>query len=278
MSATCWTCAADAGPCRSLGSLPFAECERCGLVFRDDPAAGDVQAVYAEGDYAEERGSHYDSDEEEGDRRRDARVRLRWLARHAAGGRLLDVGAAGGAFVLEAGRAGYDAVGIEPTPAFAARARERVGVAVRETTIEDAALAPESLDVVTMWHVLEHVPHPRAQLERVAQAMRPGAVLALEVPNFGSAVAARTGPDWPSLQPEVHVSQFSPRSLRALLESAGLRPVEIGTTALTPYLPLRGRFAPRHVGARFKAAAWLRTLAPTHPSGHELLRAIAVRP
>ena len=204
-------------------------------------------------------------------------MRLRWLARHAPGGRLLDVGAAGGAFVLEAERAGYAAWGVEPTPAFAKRARGRLGLDVRTGTLEDLALEPGSLDVVTMWHVLEHVPAPLDALAHVHAALRPGGTLALEVPNFGSAVARRTGAAWGSLQPDVHVNQFSARALRALVERAGFAVAEVSTIPITPYLPPLRRLAPRHLAARAKAARWLRTPRGVHADGHELLRLAARR-
>jgi len=273
----CTVCGGATVPCSALTPWPFASCTRCGLVFRTEAHAEAVHAVYAEGGYVAGRGHHYATDEEEAARRRDARVRLRWLGRHARRGRLLDVGAAGGAFVLEAGRAGFAAAGIEPTPEFAHRAREALGVDVRTGTLEESELEPGELDVVTMWHVLEHVPEPAGALRQLRAALRPGGVLAVEVPNFGSAVSAHMGVNWTSLQPDVHVNQFSAASLRALVERAGLIAAEVSTVPITPYLPLAGRLDPRHLVARAKATVWLRTPRQMHPSGHELLRVAAIR-
>ena len=166
----CWICGRGAAPDPTLGELGFARCGGCGFVFRPE-LAGAARRTYETGAYEEVRGAHY-TEAEVAARRRDARVRLAFLAPHAPGGRLLDVGAAGGAFVAEARDAGYDARGIEPTPAFAAHARERLGVDVAEGTLEDARLRPGSLDAVTMWHVLEHVPRPVEQLRRVREALR----------------------------------------------------------------------------------------------------------
>jgi SAM-dependent methyltransferase len=274
----CKGCGQRTVPCEALAPWPFVSCTACGLVFRARVEEEAIHAVYAGGDYDSDRGHQYASDEEDADRRRDAIVRLRWLRRHADAGRLLDVGAAGGAFVLEARRIGFAAWGVEPTPTFAARARERHGLDVRTGTLEEVALDPGGLDVATMWHVLEHIPEPRAALERLHAALRPGGTLAIEVPNFGSAVARRMGSGWTSLQPDVHVNQFSAASLRALLERAGFAPVEVSTVPITPYLPVRSRLGPRHLAARAKAAVWLRTGRGEHPHGHELLRAAAIRP
>jgi SAM-dependent methyltransferase len=259
---TCRLCGSPAEGCTELAPFPFARCRECGFVFREH---AEVRAVYER--YVAEDPA----------RRRDARVRLRWLRGAASQGDLLDVGAAGGAFVAEASAAGFAAWGIEPTPAFAEHARTVLGVDVRSGTIEDTELAPASVDVVTMWHVLEHLPEPILQLRRVAEALRPGGVAAIEVHNYGSAVAGRLGSDWGSLEPDVHVSQFAPETLAAALERSGLRPLRIETVPITPYLtPLR-RLDPRHLAGRAKAALWLRSFESPHPHGHELLRALAQR-
>jgi SAM-dependent methyltransferase len=273
----CPICDGRTVPSARLGRLGYRECSRCGFVFRPDVDEAATREVYEGGAYAEAHELYADPARIDG-LRRDARVRLRWLAPHAASGRLLDVGAAGGAFVAEAVGAGYDARGLEPTPAFAGFARERLGVDVMDGTIESAALPAASLDVVTLWHVLEHLPDPRDAVDRLRDALVPGGVLALEVPNFGGALAQRDGASWGSLQPDVHVNQFTPGALAALLTRVRLEVVELGTVPITPYLPKARRLDPRHIAARLKAAGELRSVRTAHPTGHELLRAVARRP
>src|SRR6058998_3538511 len=115
----CWACGAATGSDPELGDLGFARCPACGFVFRTDLGRSELDDVYGDGAYEAVRGEHYASDEQLGARRSDARVRLSYLAPHARAGRLLDVGAATGAFVAAAAEAGFDAFGIEPTPSFA---------------------------------------------------------------------------------------------------------------------------------------------------------------
>lgn len=196
----------------------------------------------------------------------------------ARAGRLFDIGAAGGAFVLEAAAAGFDASGVEPVPSFARAAREQLNLDVRDGRAEDLDLSPGGFAAITLWHVLEHIPDPLEHVARLGRALRPGGALALEVPNAGSAVAAHMGAAWPSLEPAVHVNQFAPASLRLLLERAGLVVRDMRTTAITPYLPSTACLRPRHLAARAKAALWLRDARAEHPDGHELLRAVAARP
>ena len=275
---SCWVCGGAAGPCAALTPLAFRQCRACGFVFRPEVDEAATRAVYEGGAY-EERGFavDYAVDTTVDERRTNARVRLTWLLQHADGGRLLDVGAAGGAFVLEARDAGFDAFGVEPAPAFARHARETLGVDVRDGRVEDLGLDDGSLDVATMWHVLEHVPEPRGTLDAIRAALRPGGALVIEVPNLDSVAARRMGVTWTHLDADVHVSQFTPPTLRALLEGAGFAVDDLHTVAHGIYLTRRERWAARHVAHRVQLSRG-GAIGLRHPTRHEFLRAVARRP
>jgi SAM-dependent methyltransferase len=275
-SPACWICEGATAPDAALAPLPFVRCTACGFVFRPE-LAEHAHEVYEGGDYEDVRGAHYAGAAETADRDRDAQVRLAFVAEHAGapGGDLLDVGAAGGNFTAAAARAGYRARGVEPVPAFAAFARDTTGADVSDGTLEDLDLPPGSLDVVTMWHVLEHIPRPVGELRRIRAALRSGGLLTIEVPNAGGVAARSDGKAWGSLEPDVHVNQFAPATLRLALEQAGFRVGLIDTVPVTPYLPATGRRSPAHVSSRLKVALLGRAPRAHHPSAHELLRAIA---
>jgi 2-polyprenyl-3-methyl-5-hydroxy-6-metoxy-1,4-benzoquinol methylase len=271
----CWICEGSLQPCARFAPQPFCECEQCGFIFRPDLDVAALNRVYAEGGYEDMRGEQYLA--ELTHRRRDACVRLSYVEPWVRRGRLLDVGAAGGAFVAEAAAHGYNASGIEPVPSFARAAREQLGVDVREAGLADVDLHESAYDVITLWHVLEHLPEPVVHLRRIASALDTEGRLALEVPNADSAVSRHMGRSWPSLEPTVHVNQFAPATLRLALERAGFVVLDMRTTTITPYLTLRARVSPGHIAGRLKAAAWLGDPRAEHPSGHELLRAVARR-
>jgi 2-polyprenyl-3-methyl-5-hydroxy-6-metoxy-1,4-benzoquinol methylase len=269
MTAACWLCGGATGADDDLGDLGFVRCAQCGFVFRPDLDPDALAQIYEGDEYGEDRAQEYMADGELQDRRRDARVRLGYIAPFAQGGTLLDVGASTGAFVAEAAAAGFDAWGIEPTPSYARLAREQLGVDVRDGMLERHELEPGGLAAVTLWHVLEHIREPLGPLRLLRDALADGGILALEVPNAGGAMARHEGAAWESLQPDVHVSQFTPDTLRIALERAGLRVLDISTVPITPYLTARARLDPRHVAYRVKTARW-RGLG-----GYDLLRAAA---
>lgn len=274
MTTPCWLCGSATGADDKLAGLGFERCTSCGYVFR--PAEVDELRDVYEGGVYEDRdfATGYAVEETIDERRRNARVRVRYVQGFADGGSLLDVGAAGGAFVLEAGLAGFEARGIEPSPAFARHARESLGVDVADGRLEDAQLEPGGLDVITLWHVLEHVPDPVAALSLCARALRPGGAIVLEVPNLDSAMYEIMGTAWTHLDPQAHVSQFTPATLSDALTRAGMRVVATETVGIGAYLRPHERLAPGHLAYRAKL---LRhgVIGGRDARRHELLRAVA---
>jgi 2-polyprenyl-3-methyl-5-hydroxy-6-metoxy-1,4-benzoquinol methylase len=149
--------------------------------------------------------------------------RLRIAAEAAAPpARLLDVGAGRGRFVLAASQAGYLAHGIEPVRERVAEAT-RSGASVEQAGIANARVEPGSLDIVTMWHVLEHVEDPAGSLRRVSHWLAPGGYLVLAIPNFSSVQARVGGSRWFHLDVPRHRTHFTREGLVRLLMALDLR-------------------------------------------------------
>ncbi|MBA2638113.1 MAG: hypothetical protein H0U79_07835, partial [Solirubrobacterales bacterium] len=87
----------------------------------------------------------------------------------------------------------------------------------------------------------------------------------------------RMGLGWTHLDADVHVSQFTPPTLRALLTTSGLEVVDVHTVAHGAYLTPRERWTPHHVAHRVKLAR-NGAFGLRRPHGHEFLRAVARRP
>jgi SAM-dependent methyltransferase len=106
---------------------------------------------------------------------------------YASGGALVEIGPGGGQFALAASNAGFSVTSIEMDADACERLERLVGVPAIHSAEPELVLAglPPS-DVIAMWHVLEHLPRPRIALERAANNLRPGGVLALAVPNPAS--------------------------------------------------------------------------------------------
>ncbi|MDQ6608051.1 MAG: class I SAM-dependent methyltransferase [Actinomycetota bacterium] len=134
--------------------------------------------------------------------------------------RLLDAGAGRGRFLAAALAAGYDAFGIEPSARGAGTAAA-LGLPVRRAGIEAAGLPAASVDVVTLWHVLEHLDNPAVALAEIARWLRPSGILLVGVPNLSS-WQARAGADrWYHLDPPRHRVHFTEAGVGELLRGQG---------------------------------------------------------
>lgn len=135
-------------------------------------------------------------------------------------GRLLDVGAGRGRFVAAARAAGYEATGIEPSRR-GAEAAAQTDATILLAGIEEADIEPGSVEVVSLWHVLEHLEDPAGGLARVGSWLAPGGTLLVGVPNLDSLQARLGGEYWYHLDVPRHRTHFTPRGLAALLGSRG---------------------------------------------------------
>ena len=149
----------------------------------------------------------------------------------APGARLLDIGAGRGRFVAAARAAGYDAFGIEPS-IRGVQAAAAIGAPVSQATIEQARVAPGSLDAVTVWHVLEHLACPDAGVEQPASWLRPGGRLLVGVPNLASLQARIGGEHWYHLDVPRHRVHFTPAGLHELLRRHGFEILRIHNVVL----------------------------------------------
>jgi SAM-dependent methyltransferase len=210
------------------GVFAVVRCVACGLASTEPRLSGEALARYYPSDY-------YTNVEPEapvepsGINRLIAQTRQRLLERFgpfrdlyaARPGRLLDVGCGSGGLAAEFIARGWSATGIEPSEAAARAARGR-GVEMHVGTLADAPFAPGSFDAVTFNHSLEHVPDPLGDLRAAARLAKPGGIVAVSVPNFGSWERRVFGSRWFQLDLPRHLNHFDRNSLAALAGRAGL--------------------------------------------------------
>jgi SAM-dependent methyltransferase len=206
--------------------MELTRCPGCGVVHATSHA--DPSAIYVDGYHSGQTGFHLDAEREpfasyvrQVEQRRVSV--LRRLAPPPA--RLLDVGCGTGRFLRTAASAGYAATGLEPVEGTAASARE-AGLDVRTGVLEDAP-EPGSWDVVTAFHVLEHVSDVSDFLDVLRRLPRPGGAVVLEVPNWRSLCRREAGDRWSLLSPGEHITFFSKQVLGDALDKAGFEQVVV---------------------------------------------------
>jgi SAM-dependent methyltransferase len=144
-------------------------------------------------------------------------------------GRLLDYGCGTGHFLAQARRTGWQVAGLEPNPRARQDAAARVGQPIQEPAAL-ATLPPSSFDIITLWHVLEHVHALNETLTQLIGKLTPGGRLLLAVPNPDSLDAQHYRQDWAAYDVPRHLYHFVPATMRQLLARHDLR--------LTQTLPL----------------------------------------
>ena len=163
-------------------------------------------------------------------------------ARDLAPGRAVDVGCGRGDLGALLIRRGWQVTGVEPSADACAVARER-GIDARQGTLADVPLEPGAYEVAVFKHSLEHVTDPVADLRRVRDALRPGGLVLVTVPNFSSWQRRRFGARWYHLDLPRHRVHFTPAALRRALERAGMDPVRLDTSTSMVGLPATVQYA-----------------------------------
>ncbi|WP_300357873.1 class I SAM-dependent methyltransferase [Fluviicola sp.] len=137
------------------------------------------------------------------------------------GRKLLDIGAGTGHFLAKAKESGYVVLGLEPD-----EDARKVALAENRIELKDLSLLhslEETFDVVSMWHVLEHVYDLRVDLEKIVSLVNQDGVLIIAVPNYTSFDAQYYKEYWAAYDVPRHLYHFSPKSIIPLVESKGLR-------------------------------------------------------
>lgn len=140
-------------------------------------------------------------------------------------GTVLDIGCSSGDYLAYLRSLGWEVYGVELDEGAARYAREHFGIDVRAGSAEHTLneFPDRSFDVVTMWHVLEHLFDPSLVLAEVHRILRPGGILMLEMPNVRSLWASMLGEYWFPLEIPRHLYHFNPPTLRAMLAKTGFR-------------------------------------------------------
>jgi SAM-dependent methyltransferase len=143
--------------------------------------------------------------------------------------RILEIGCGRGLLLKALNKLEHESLGIERSELAATRAREIPGVTVFTTPVEECGFSDDSLDLVILWHVLEHLHDPRNVLRQIFRVLKPGGRLIIEVPNLASLQSVLTGKNWFHLDVERHLFHFTPSGLEELLHSAGFSSRRGGT-------------------------------------------------
>ena len=135
--------------------------------------------------------------------------------------RLLDVGCGPGTLLGLLKVNGFEVLGLDYSSEAAAIALAENGVKVIVGSLERAALEDASFDLVTLFHVMEHVTNPQTLLAEVRRILKADGRVIIQVPNIASWQFRLFGEKWYGLDVPRHVIDYSDKSIQQLLTHEG---------------------------------------------------------
>lgn len=136
-------------------------------------------------------------------------------------GSMLDIGCGTGDLLGYFKNKGWFTTGIEPNENARSVAEKQNHIEVYDERKLDE-LKPESFDVITMWHVLEHVPDLNSRMGLVVKLTKENGVMIFALPNLNSPDAKKYGEYWSGLDVPRHLYHFTPSTFRKLAKKHNL--------------------------------------------------------
>ena len=205
------------------GEWTVYRCDGCGLGVLDPrPDREELRKLYQE--------SYFDSQYDEGlkvdspeMKRRSSQEghRITFFRKFNKKGKVVDIGCGRGYFLYACKKQGYAVEGVDISDEAAAYITDELKIPVRIGPLDTIEFEHESLDVITMWHFLEHTPDPGACLNRIKGWLKDDGLLVVDVPNYEGTDAQKEWEEWQGWQLPYHLYHFTPATVAAMLTKHG---------------------------------------------------------
>lgn len=207
----------------------IVRCNNCGFHFTNPiPSETAIGRYYKSEDYISHSSSNTGliNKAYNAVRKITLKRKVNLVQRLSRGKELLDIGAGTGHFLSQVKAAGFTVQGLEPdTDArdFAAKHFD-----LHLEPIETLSVIPNaSKDVITMWHVLEHVYHLKRDLTELVRVLKIDGTLIIAVPNMNSWDAKQYKENWAAYDVPRHLYHFQPETIQRLLSDFSMECVEM---------------------------------------------------
>ena len=197
------------------------QCDHCGLVFTVPRPTPEVIGNYYKSDeyYSHQQNSKgFIPKIYERVKSINLRGKVAMATSDMAKGRLLDIGCGVGDFLLQVKKLGWEVMGIEPSEQAANIAQSRLGFTPLKPT-DYEKFPDQSFDVITMWHVLEHVDDLKSQTKELKRLLRPGGRLVIALPNYQSFDCQYYNDKWAAWDVPRHLNHFTQDCLQGILNA-----------------------------------------------------------
>jgi 2-polyprenyl-3-methyl-5-hydroxy-6-metoxy-1,4-benzoquinol methylase len=144
-------------------------------------------------------------------------IKLRLIKAEASGKKILDIGSGTGEFLKASESLGYTGIGIEPSKIARKKARKNYNLNISKNTSLNQFKTSE-FDVITMWHVLEHVTDLNNTIKGLHKIIKKDGKLIIGVPNHNSYDAKFYGKYWAAWDVPIHLWHFTKKSMEEIMK------------------------------------------------------------
>lgn len=218
-------------------SFDLVKCEKCGVIYVNPrPTRRDIGKFYPKTYYSSALGRLVNWVVEK------IMTLYRIIAcksvlKYKKSGKILDIGCGTGDFLYEIKKRGFRTIGIDISPEACRQARQKK-LRVFNKELEDCSFPKKSFDVVTLWHVLEHLHDPREVIRKIGKILKDDGLLVIEVPNIKSFSFKLFGKYFFHLDVPRHLFHWSHETLSDLLKLEGFMVVEVSYPRFSSILSL----------------------------------------
>ena len=202
----------------------ICECLNCGLLYTmPRPSKEKIGAYYKSDEYY----SHQENKKGfvprlyEAIKKINLKHKFRLASRDLPVGKLLDIGCGVGDFLHVAENKGWQCTGVEPSEEAREIARQRIKGDLLYS--EDLNHLPDqSFDLITMWHVLEHVDDLKWQVAQLQRLIKPNGRIVIAVPNYRSYDGRFYNAYWAAYDVPRHLNHFNKTVITKMFKTSGL--------------------------------------------------------
>lgn len=189
-------------------------------------------------------------------------------------GTVLDVGCGMGTMLKRFRELGWDAYGVDVSAYATDYARNELDLKVFTGAVEESGLPENFFDLVSLVHVIEHLPDPRKTLETLHKLLKPGGVIIVATHDMNGLWPRIVGKRWRHLNIPEHLYFFSKKNLNRMLEEIGFRTFRLTETAtLAAVTSDTGLYAPIRLLYRYNL---IKQVAPLLRGWHNIARKLNI--
>jgi ubiquinone/menaquinone biosynthesis C-methylase UbiE len=209
----------------SRETFKIVSCNQCGFKFTNPrPHEADLGKYYKSEDYVSHSNTKkgFINSTYQSVRKYTLLKKLQLISKYYKTGKILDIGCGTGEFLHTCKNAKWETTGIEPDDEARKMAIKNYGLDVR-AELDLKNLEDSSFDIISMWHVLEHVPKLNERVKELKRLIKPNGIIIIAVPNSDSRDAKIYKEEWAAYDVPRHLYHFRPKDIDALFQKYSMK-------------------------------------------------------